>query len=278
MSGPMCDLHIHTYFSDGALSPEEVAAACKEKGLGLAAVCDHNTTEGWPRFAAACRAAGVACIPGVEVDADWNGHTVHLLGYGCDDAHPGFAALLAANRQEMEALSIELIAAMAEDYPQISPAEYETFQREPTHGGWKGIDYLGSKGFDNHFPEVMHWYADYHIPPRRFESAEATIGLIHAAGGKAVLAHPYQRLPAETLEDDLTAMADAGLDGLECHYPSHSLKEARWLVDFCRGRGLLVTAGGDGHGGFAASIAGVEYGIGQVAMPAGELDLAGLWP
>ena len=49
------DLHIHSYFSDGAQTPEQAALLCRDSGVGLAALCDHNSWLGCERFAAACR-------------------------------------------------------------------------------------------------------------------------------------------------------------------------------------------------------------------------------
>lgn len=275
-SDTLCDLHMHTWFSDGDQSPEAVAEACRQKGIGLAAVCDHNNTEAQARFAAACRAEGLAFVPGIEIDADFAGRALHLLAYGCNAENAPLQSLLARHSQMLEALSTELIAAMQADYPQLSSAEYAAFERNPAHGGWKGLDYLGAKGLDNVYPGAMRWYAQYGIPPRRFTDTRAVIAAIHAAGGKAVLAHPWQRLEAETLVESLQSLAEQGLDGLECYYPSHTPAMTQSLLTFCRTRGLLITAGGDGHGAFAARVNGVDYGIGQAAMSLEELNLAGL--
>ena len=74
------DLHIHSYFSDGAQTPEQAALACRDSGVGLAALCDHNNWLGCERFAAACEDLGVIAIRGVEFDCRWQGYHLHILG------------------------------------------------------------------------------------------------------------------------------------------------------------------------------------------------------
>ena len=63
------DLHLHSYFSDGTLSPREIAQEAVRHGIGLISITDHNTRTAYPETQAACREAGVRLIPGVEIDA-----------------------------------------------------------------------------------------------------------------------------------------------------------------------------------------------------------------
>src|SRR6266700_874709 len=78
------DLHLHTYFSDGTYSPEEVAALAQKHGLKAVSLTDHDTVEGCARMAAACQAVGVEFIPATELTAEVSGHEIHFLGYFLD--------------------------------------------------------------------------------------------------------------------------------------------------------------------------------------------------
>ncbi len=78
------DLHLHTFFSDGTFSPEEVAALGKKFGLAALALTDHDSVEGCPRMAAACAAVGIEFITGTELTAEHDGNEVHILGYFVD--------------------------------------------------------------------------------------------------------------------------------------------------------------------------------------------------
>src|ERR1043165_7073814 len=78
------DLHLHTFFSDGTYSPEEVAALAQKNGLKAVALTDHDTVEGCARMTVACQAAGVEFIPATELTAEVSGHEIHFLGYFVD--------------------------------------------------------------------------------------------------------------------------------------------------------------------------------------------------
>lgn len=273
------DLHIHTTFSDSTLTPEAVAQEAKRKGFTLISVCDHNTTKSYPRLIEACRKEGIGLIPGVEIDARDGERTLHILAYGCDLRNTALQSLLLFTSDLMEGLSIDLIAAMAKDHPDLSPEEYARYERNPLHGGWKGIDYLKSKGYPADYPQCMHYYADYGIKARRpFETVKNVCSIIHEAGGKAVLAHPGDRLPNQRQEfvENLQRLLTLGIDGVECYYPSHSDEITALALEFCKEHDLLITAGSDSHGEFAKSVKGVEYYIGAVEADRRGLHLEGL--
>ena len=82
----MVDLHLHSTFSDGSRTPEEVVALAREAGLSAAVLTDHDNWRGADRFRAAADAAGLRTAVGMEISADVPGRTVHLLAYGFDPA------------------------------------------------------------------------------------------------------------------------------------------------------------------------------------------------
>ena len=78
------DLHLHSFFSDGTYSPEEIAAHGKRFNFSALALTDHDTLEGCERMGAACAAAGIEFITGTELTAEHGGNELHLLGYFLD--------------------------------------------------------------------------------------------------------------------------------------------------------------------------------------------------
>jgi len=82
------DLHLHTNFSDGTYTPEELAGRARELKLAAVALTDHDTVEGCARMAAACELAGLEFIPATELTAELNGNELHLLGYFVDTQNP----------------------------------------------------------------------------------------------------------------------------------------------------------------------------------------------
>ena len=81
MSQSYIDLHLHTLFSDGVSTPEEVAKEAHYMDLAAIALTDHDTIEGCQRQAKACAEHGIEFIPGTELSTDIQGHEMHLLGY-----------------------------------------------------------------------------------------------------------------------------------------------------------------------------------------------------
>ena len=92
MSNMFADLHLHTSFSDGTYSPEEVVAQARAHGLAALAITDHDTVEGCPRVAAACEPAGIEFLSGTELTAEQEGEEIHILGYFIDTSDPGLLA------------------------------------------------------------------------------------------------------------------------------------------------------------------------------------------
>ncbi len=84
MAKPYIDLHLHTLFSDGVSTPEQVAEEAQKMGLAAIALTDHDTIEGCPRLAKACAERGIEFVPGTELSTDIEGHEMHLLGYFLD--------------------------------------------------------------------------------------------------------------------------------------------------------------------------------------------------
>jgi len=272
----LADLHVHTWFSDSTRSPEEVAREAKARGIGIVAVCDHNTVAGHERTAAACAEAGVGFLPGVEIDAGYGAGFQHILAYGCDFAHPPLVALLDDVRRAMEQVSIDLIDRMRADDPRLDPAEYAAYVRDPSRGGWKGIDYLRYKGYEVTYPACMAYYARYGCPAGGFRPVEEVTAAVHGAGGLAILAHPGNLLPADAFDMHLRQLAERGIDGVECYYPFHSPPVTRACLGFCHAHGLCITAGSDDHGGFTEWVDGVHYALGEVRVDAGVLRLGRL--
>src|SRR6266478_5747219 len=108
------DLHLHTFFSDGTYSPEEVAALAQKNGLKAVALTDHDTVEGCARMTVACQAAGVEFIPATELTAEVNGHEIHFLGYFVDPGNEVFLRELAKFQEVRQRRISEMTAKLNE--------------------------------------------------------------------------------------------------------------------------------------------------------------------
>src|SRR5207244_4497593 len=82
------DLHLHTSFSDGTYSPEELTGHAARYGFACVALTDHDTVEGCERMARACREAKIEFLPATELTAEYKGTELHIIGYAIDVHHP----------------------------------------------------------------------------------------------------------------------------------------------------------------------------------------------
>ena len=112
------DLHLHTFFSDGTFSPEEVVSRGVALGLGVLALTDHDTLEGCERMGRAAAASGVEFIPGTELTAEVEGKEVHVLGYWLDGRHVRLRTELARFQSVRQRRIEEMVAGLrrAGDY------------------------------------------------------------------------------------------------------------------------------------------------------------------
>lgn len=241
------DLHLHSHFSDGTFTPEEVAARARRCGLRAVALTDHDTVEGGQRFLEACAAEGIEGVLGAELTAEEDDTEVHILGYFLDPTQTRLREEMAAcqtTRQER----IRQMAAKLNDLgvPLRAEAVFELARcRSPgrPHVARALVEQGHCRSLDEAFQRFLRKGRPAWVAKRRL-SASFAITLIHEAGGVAVMAHP-----ALTRKDSLIPrLTDYGLDGLECWHTKHTPAQTdRYLAQAneCR---LLVTGGSDCHG------------------------------
>lgn len=246
------DLHMHSTCSDGVDTPEELAEKCKEKGLVLAALTDHEQLAGQKAFQEACRKLDIRTVTGVELDTLWRENDVHILGYGFDVEDAQFAPFVERNFWLLKEMSRIMIGRLAEDDARVSLRDFEVYVPSKK-GYYKAYHYLMDRGVCAASDEVYALYgryqADYHQMP--FPTAEEAIAAIHRAGGKAVLAHPrktFRQMDDEGFRSAVQALLALPFDGVECFYPSHNEETAAFLATAAKNRGMMVTAGSDYHG------------------------------
>ena len=193
------DLHIHSTFSDGTLTPGEIVRAARG-GRRRRAFRYRPRRRG--RLAAG-RAPGargrLRYVRGVEIDSLWEGRDVHVLCYGADFACPRLMDVVREARLRMDEMSDTLLARMSPDFPALDAAEYAAFERDVSLGGWKLLHYLMAKGITRAMTDGMRLYARYGVTYAQagFRPTGEVIAAIHAAGGRAVLAHPGVTLAGE---------------------------------------------------------------------------------
>ena len=271
----LVDLHTHSFYSDGTLSPEEIINEAKEKGVQVISITDHNVLEAYNNFNIDDNE--IRIIKGVEIDSKFEDNVLHLLAYNFENTEKLIKVIDTAREMLLKTSEV-LIERMSEDYEEISTEDYNNYNYDRTKGGWKGIHYLLNKKITTDLFEGMKYYSEYKCTHIEFDfpGVKEVCDAVHEAGGYVVLAHPcnyYKNLNKEELLVKLEALKGLGIDGVESFYPANSELMTETCVEFCEKNNLIITAGSDGHGDFGAVSKGVEYYIGAVKVKEGQLKI-----
>ena len=270
------DMHIHTYFSDGTLAPEEVAEVAKNRGISIISVCDHNSIEAYDRLRPACDSLELTLIQGVELDVCWEKTTLHVLAYNFDPQDKGIRELIARNKAEYDLEGLVLIENMEKEYPSISTKDYEAYEKPLYRGGWKSINYLYDRGLSKNLLADGFKYIKQYGKGLKFGSMEEASKIIRSAGGVPILAHPGLYWDENEIHEVLPKLLTMGIGGLECFYPVHNKVFTKKCVDLCKASNLCITVGCDGHGEFAKESRGVVCDIGVLKIDISMLNLHGI--
>jgi len=248
----LADLHIHSTASDGQYTPSELVRLAKERGLEVLALTDHDTVDGLNEAVQTGNALGLRVIRGIELSAQ-EYHTFHILGYNIDPEAPALAALCQEMKASRDERSLRMIAFLREKGVEISLTEVEELAGGKIVGRPHFAQVLVRHGFVANSREAFDRYLDTEEFHRRIERPKPPvrrcIETIHAAGGVASMAHPYQiGIGDAELEALVRELVGYGLDAIECFYPRHSAAQEAFYLHLTEQFGLHVTGGSDFHG------------------------------
>ena len=241
------DLHLHTSFSDGTYTPEELVGHARRHGLSAIALTDHDTVEGCARMVIACGKAGIEFIPGSELTAELDDVELHLIGYFIDTENPRLLLEMAKFQSVRQNRIREMVARLNKmNIPLEADAVFAIANcRSP------GRPHVGRAlvqgGFCATLDEAFERFLKKHRPawvPKFKISAVDAIALIHEAGGVAVMAHPG----LNRSDDVIPILADAGMDGIECYHTKHTPSTCEHYLTLAERHHLIVTGGSDCHG------------------------------
>lgn len=245
----MLELHCHTTYSDGTLTPEALVQAAIASGVRALAITDHDTVAGWDDAFDAAAGTGLEIVPGLELSTVYNERSLHILGFYPDRAklEPPLQERIAGRQRRAQ----EMVQRLAElGYPIQLPAMGGNMAPGRPHIAAA----LVRAGYVSSNQEAFtRWLADggpAHVQYDKF-SAEDGIRLLLSCGAVPVWAHPYL-FRGGTVETVLPCLVEAGLKGVEVYHPHHSTSEVRRLETACQSYGLLMTGGSDYHGPAAA--------------------------
>lgn len=241
------DLHLHTNFSDGTYTPEELAAHGKRCKLSALALTDHDTVDGCARMAAACQKEGIEFIPGTELTAELDGIELHLLAYCVDLDNQKLLSEVARYQTVRQDRIREMVARLNKlNVPLQAEAVFKLANcRSPgrPHVARALVEAKLCSSLDEAFERFLKMNRPAWVPKAKMSAIDA-IALVHQAGGVAVMAHPG----LNRTDDVIPVMVEAGLDGLECFHSKHSTAVSQHYLQLADQYRLLVTGGSDCHG------------------------------
>ncbi len=265
-----CDLHTHSYFSDGTLSPSEIIDEAERIGLGSVALTDHNTTAGLTEFTEAARGRNILAIPGVEFSTDFGERELHIVAlFVKPEHHEEIERLVTELRRRKEAANRRLIDKLRALGMDITYEEASVGARGQLNRAHIAYD-MYKKGYAESIADAFARYLDPRLgiyePPLKLDVFE-TIKFIRKIGAVPVLAHPFYSLStAERIERFLSMAAPTGLIGIESMYSTHDGKMTECLRALAKKYSLIESGGSDFHGEKRPSVA-LGSGLGELRVP-----------
>lgn len=241
----MLELHCHTTYSDGTLTPKQLVDAAVKAGVRALAITDHDTVAGWDQANQAAENYDLEIVPGLELSTVHNGRSLHILGFypNRERLSPPLNYRLSGRKRRAE----QMVAKLAEmGYPIELPQLESNIAPGRPHIAAAllraGYIQTTQEAFTRFIGEDQPAYVHY----EKFSIQEG-IQLLRSCGAVPVWAHPYLFRGGD-VEDVLPDMVDAGLMGLEVYHPHHSPTQTQRLKDLCLHYGLVKTGGSDYHG------------------------------
>ncbi len=257
----ICDLHVHSCYSDSDNTVEEIFRLAKEKRLSCLALTDHDTTAGLAQARHYSQLLGIELINAIEISAQKDNAEVHILGYFIDPQSRALEEALSnikELRKERLILMLERLNALG-----LRLDKEEVLERikdnMPTrlHLGLFLIEKKLVSSLRQAFRKYLSPGKPAYIARFKYSVKEA-INLIKESKGLAFLAHPHLLVEQAWIEEFISY----GLDGIEVVYPSFSSQQQLIYKNMAEKFGLLKSGGSDAHGSYK------EFtGVGEVYVP-----------
>jgi predicted metal-dependent phosphoesterase TrpH len=260
------DLHLHTIFSDGTNSPEELVIRAEKAGLSAIAVVDHDTVRGIEAASSAGKQANIEVLPGIELSAEFEGLEIHILGYLIDYRNKNLLEKLDSLKENRIARVYKIIEKLKNLGVNLNPETVLALGQKGTVGRLHIARIMVREGLVGSIYEAFQKYIGDKSPAYVLNfklSPQQAIELIKGAAGIPVLAHPY----ILKRDDLIPQFVDYGLKGLEVYYPEHTQSKITTYLGLAKKYALLVTGGSDFHGEVKPDVK-----IGDTRIPYGLVE------
>jgi 3',5'-nucleoside bisphosphate phosphatase len=246
------DLHNHSYYSDGLLSPSELVRLANKASCDLFSLTDHDTTDGIAEARLEADKLGLNLINGVEISAFWRNMAIHIVGLGVEVNNDILQAGLMHNKElrKIRAENIALSLRRSGIKDALEKAQIISGGHMLTRTHFAQM--LIQEGYCKDMKSVFRRYLTGKKPGGvkvEWKDFDEVINWIHSAGGKAFIAHPFRyRMTHTKIKNMIKEFKDAAGDGFEVVNANSSKEEIslgnQWTEDY----DLLASCGSDFHG------------------------------
>jgi 3',5'-nucleoside bisphosphate phosphatase len=270
------DLHSHTLFSDGSLTPAELVRLARTNRVRALSVTDHDHVGGIDEALEVGDTVGIEIIPGIELSiAHAEFEDIHLLAYYFAWHDPALRARLESFRVARETRAERILDRINAKLVQEGrePIDYDAVKAQVQ--GAFGRPHIATALIDHGYvPDMNTAFTEYLIPcnvAKYFMPADEAMALVHQARGLSSVAHPrfitQDRVRLRQVIEELGAL---GLDGIEAYHSHHDAEEQLYFTRLANQLGLVITGGSDYHG-FKTKIAPADSGgkLGSLQLPYG---------
>lgn len=266
-SSPIGDLHMHSSFSDGIYSPEELVRMAREAGLAAVSITDHDSVNGIDEAFETGLSEGIEVISGIELSAMCGDREVHILGYFIDHNDEELREYLKFFRAQRLKRAREMVRRLNDLKIPVAIEPIIDNAAERSIGRPHIAAAVLQTGAVNSYLEVFHKYIGFGCPAfvekYRLDVKDA-VNMIAKAGGLSFIAHPSDAMRDTVLAEIL----QAGVDGIETIHPAMNVQKTKYFRSIAQEYYLLESGGSDFHGGKR----GDESHIGRYGVPLENID------
>lgn len=256
MKDGLMDLHVHSTFSDGTKTPEELVDMAVQSGIKLLGITDHDTVEGVKNYLHSdVRNKEVFVVPGIEIDTILCGREVHLLGYFSPKNLERIEQRIEEIKKYRMMEMITILRLLNQNGVKVKASEIKN-----TYGGLNmnslskfivdhGYASNRKEAYEKYLGKDRCAYVEKHV--WKFNEA---IRNIHECGGIAVVAHPIQSVSIDELDEYAKSFVAIGVDGIEVYHPDQDFLYSKKCEEIVNRYKLFSTAGSDYHGDYKPTV------------------------
>ncbi|MGL5648675.1 MAG: PHP domain-containing protein [Clostridium sp.] len=240
------DLHIHSSYSDGKLTPEEIIKIAIDKGVKYISITDHDSIDS--QYIIKEGKKDIEIISGIELSTEIDDLEIHMLGYFIDYTNENLISKINEIKEERIKRAKKICKKL--EKINIKLDVEKLLLENPTIGRAHIANEIVTMGYEENFKAAFNKYLvkgkQAYEQGRKLTYKEA-IKLIKSSGGIPIIAHPGKIYRSMDIEKIIKELKCYGLEGVEVYHPSHSKEQINFLYNICKKYKLMITGGSDFH-------------------------------